>query len=154
MKYTLLFLLVTNSFLMISCGGVKNGKTTIKQGVFGQVVWVQGNMMPSPDFPLRGSGKPVRRMIRIYELTNVSQVDGDAPLYSSVKSTLLLTVKSDKNGHYQAKLLPGKYSIFTVEDDGKLFANSFNEKGMINSVEVKMDEVTVFNININYKAYY
>lgn len=154
MKYTILFLVVINSFLLVSCFGLRNSQYTIQQGVFGQVVWVQGNMMPSPDSPTRGNGNPVQRTIKIYAQTTANQVNGEAPLYTKINTKLIKTVKSDRNGNYQAKLLPGKYSLFVVEEDGKLFANSFDAEGLIAAIEVKANEVATFNIKINYKAYY
>ena len=155
MKYTSISLLVTISFLLSSCGGIKNGKYSISQGVFGRVVWVQGNMMPSPDLPVNGNEKPAQKTIKIYEHTSFSQVNGEAPLFTNVKTKLIKTLKSDENGYYQAKLLPGKYSIFTAEEDGgKLFANSFDGEGLISAFEVKPNEVVTFDIKINYKAYY
>jgi hypothetical protein len=154
MKYTTISLLVIISFLLSSCGAVKNGNYSIKQGVFGKVVWIQGNMMPSPDLPVSGNGKSAQRMIKIYEHTNFSQVNGEAPLFVNVNTKLIKTIKSDRNGYYQAKLLPGKYSIFTLEEDGKLFANLFDGEGLISAFEVKTNEVVTFDIKINYKAHY
>lgn len=154
MKYTKIFLLVIISFILNSCLSVKDGHYSIKQGVFGKVVWMQGNMMPSPDLPASGNGKPVQRTIKIYEHTNSSQVSGEASLFTSVKTKLIKIIKSDENGYYQAKLLPGKYSIFTLEEDGKLFANLFDGEGSITAFEVKLNEVVIFDIKINYKAHY
>lgn len=154
MKYTTISLLVIISFMLNSCGSVKNGTYSIKQGVFGKVVWLQGNMMPSPDLPVRGNGNPIQRTIKIYEHTSFSQVNGEAPLFVNLKTKLIKTIKSDKNGYYQATLLPGKYSIFTLEEEGKLFANSFDGEGLISCFEVKPNEVVTFDIKINYKANY
>ena len=133
---------------------MKNNQYSIKQGVYGNVVWMQGNMMPSPDFPNRGKGKPIYRIINIYEQTNLSQVKGNGPLFMSIDSKLIKTVRSNQSGFYEVKLLPGKYSIFTVEEDGKLFANSFDGEGFINVFEIKANEVVNLDIAINYKAFY
>lgn len=155
MKYSTTALLITISLLVGSCRSVENGQYSIKQGVFGKVVWLQGNMMPSPSMQINGNAKPIRRTIKIYEYTNFSQVGGEAPLFINIKTRLIKTVKSDGDGYYQAKLPPGRYSIFTVEEDGnKLFANSFDGAGFISAFEVKSNEVVNFGININYKAYY
>ncbi len=135
MKYTTLFLLVMISFFLISCTSLKNGQYTIKQGVFGKVTWIQGNMMPSPDLPASGLRKPSQRTIKIYEYTNLNQVNGEAPLFTNVKTKLIKILKSDENGYYQANLLPGKYSIFTVEKGDKLFANTFDGEGLISAFE-------------------
>jgi hypothetical protein len=93
-------------------------------------------------------------LIKIYRQTNLNQVIGESPLFKLVNTKLVKTVKTDENGFYQAKLSPGKYSIFTVEEGDQLFANSFNSEGLISTFEVKVNEVINFNIMINYKAFY
>ncbi len=139
---------------MYACIATKSGSYTIKQGVSGKVSWLQGNVMPSPDLPSTGAGKPIKRIIKIYRQTNLNQVIGESPLFNFVNTKLVKTVKTDESGFYQAKLLPGKYSIFTVEEGDQLFANSFNSEGLITTFEVKLNEVVNFNIMINYKAFY
>ena len=44
--------------------------------------------------------------------------------------------------------------LFTLEEDGKLFANLFDGEGSITAFEVKLNEVVIFDIKINYKAHY
>ena len=61
-------------------------------------------------------------------------------------------LKTNKEGYFQCKLPPGKYSIFTLEEDGKFFANLFDGEGNITPFEVKKGEVTRYDISINYKA--
>lgn len=133
---------------------IKDGKPTIKQGVFGKVLWVEGNVMPSPSAPNRGGGRPVERTLHIYEITQLSQVEGQSPLFNRVKTKLVAKVKSNREGYFQCKLKPGKYSIFTLEEEGQLFANSFDDNGSITPFEVKVNEVTNYPITINYKAFY
>lgn len=149
-----LFLFAILTFGVISCASIKDGKPSIKQGVFGKVTWSQGNFMPSPDAPKANDSKAVVREIHIYKITNLSEAEGVSPLFTKLKTQLIAKVKTDTSGYFQCKLKPGKYSIFTAEEDGKLFANLFEGDGSIMPFEVKTNEVTTVNININYKAFY
>ena len=151
MKYLGLFLvaiLVVNS----SCTAMKDGKPTIKQGVYGKLIWQEGNRMPSPDAPSLGMGKPVQKKISIYELTNLNQVSGTAPLFSANRAKLVAETISSKEGDFECKLEPGLYSIFTEEPNQLLFANSFNGQGDIMRFEIKKGQLTQVNIIINCKA--
>ena len=134
------------------CSSVKDAKSSIKQGVFGRVLWMQGNFMPSPDRPQQNGGTPAVRTIYIYSSTKLSEAEGESPLFSKINKDVIAQVKTNKQGYFQCKLPPGKYSIFTLEDDGKFFANLFDGEGNITPFEVKEDSVTRYDINVNYKA--
>jgi hypothetical protein len=154
MKYTRIFLFTMCCFLLSFCTTLKDGKSTIKQGVFGRVLWVEGNMMPSPDRPQAKEGTPVVRTVYIYELTKLGDTEGEAPLFSGVKSKLIAKVATNKAGYYQCELAPGRYSIFTGEEGGQFFASLFEGDGAIASFEVKQGEVLTYPIQVNYKAAY
>ena len=149
-----IFLFAILTFGIISCASIKDGKPSIKQGVFGKVTWSQGNLMPSPDAPKANGSKAVVREVHIYKLTNLSETEGESPLFIKLKTQLIAKAKTDTNGYFQCKLKPGNYSIFTAEEEGKLFANLFEGDGSIMPFEVKANKVTIVNININYKAFY
>jgi hypothetical protein len=157
MKYTILFLFVINTFWLSSCSIIKDGKPTISQGVFGRVLFLQGNQMPSPDKKTNG-GKPVLRKIHIYQLTTLKETVGESPLFTAVKTKLVATITTNKEGYFQCKLPIGKYSIFTEEEADPLkklfFANLFEGNGEITPFEIEVAKVTNINININYKAFY
>lgn len=142
------------SFSLISCAIFKQKPLEIKQGVKGKIIMLKGNLMPSPDVPKAGNGKAVKRMVRIYEITNLSETEGESPMFIAVKTKLVARFETDKEGNFMCKLLPGKYSIFTEEIDSKLFANLFEGKGEITPFEVKSNRVTTYNIQINYMAFY
>lgn len=154
MKYTTLFLFMVLSFSFVKCKTLQKGRPSIKQGVYGQVTLLKGNVMPSPDAPKRNLGKGVLRTVYIYERTSLKQTVGEAPLFTAIQTKLVAKVKTTKEGYFQCKLLPGKYSIFTAEPDGKLFANLFEGDGSIAAFEVKANEVTNYAIKINYMAFY
>ena len=81
MKYTRIFLFAILCFSLSFCTTIKDGKATVKQGVFGKVLWLEGNLMPSPYRPPAKGGAPALRTIYIYELTKINDVEGEAPLY-------------------------------------------------------------------------
>ena len=140
--------------LLMSCVVKNNVQPKIQQGVYGQVTWLEGNIMPSPDEPKSTNGQPIERSICIYKVATLSETIGQAPLFSSVNSKLVKIVKTNTNGDYECELPIGVYSIFTKEPNFGYFANSFNGKGQISMVEVKKGSVVRWNINIDYKASY
>lgn len=154
MNYTRLFLFALLSVSLSFCTTIRDGKSTIKQGVFGKVLWLEGNFMPSPDKPKARAGAPALRTVYIYELTKLNDVEGEAPLFDKINKSVIAKAKTNKEGLFQCKLKPGKYSIFTLEEDGKFFANLFEGDGSVASFEVKEGEVTSYDINVNYKAAY
>jgi len=139
---------------LMSCSLQKEGLPKIKQGVFGTVTWVEGNMMPSPDAPKSAGARTVEREIRIYEVVTFKQVHGEAPLFTAVEGKLFKPVKSNAKGFFECELPIGVYSIFTVEEDGKLFANNFDGNGQINAVTITEGGLVKLDIQINYKAAY
>lgn len=126
-------------------------KTTIETGVSGTVLFQEGNCQP----PVGDSCKtyPVSRNVRIYEYTTTRQTEGEAPFFSSVSTRLVSTVRSDKEGFYEARLAPGKYSLF-IEEDSLLYANLFDQRGGILVAVVDSGWVTMIHPEITYKASY
>ncbi len=152
MKYTRIFLFGMLCCLLSFCSSIKDGKSTIKQGIFGKVTWMEGNFMPSPDRQVAKESTPALRTVYIYALTKLSEAEGEAPLFSKINTVLVAKVKTNKEGYFQCKLAPGNYSIFTLEEGNKFFANLFEGDGSITPFEVKEGEVTRYDINVNYKA--
>lgn len=139
---------------LMSCSLQKEGTPNIKQGVFGSITWVEGNMMPSPDAPKSAGKKGVEREIQIYEVVTFKGVEGEAPLYTKVNGKLIKTVKSNAKGFYECELPVGQYSVFTVEEGKKLFANNSDGEGKINSIEIEQGKTVQLDVQINYKAAY
>lgn len=154
MKDTRIFLLVILSAHLICCAGIKNGQSTIQEGISGRVMWLSGNVMPSPDKPAVHKPVPVSRVVCIYEQTPLTAAEGEAPLFKKINRKLIARVKADKKGYFQCTLPAGRYSVFTVEPDGRLFANLFDGDGHIHVVEVKSGAVASIEIQINYNAFY
>lgn len=122
------------------------------QGIIGNILWISGNQMPSPD-KKSSAPKPIKREIFIYELTKMSQVTGQAPVYDSIHSTLFKKLLSDDNGGFKVYLPVGSYSIFTKEDKG-FFASIFDRNQNINPIVVTKNVFTQVTINVNYQATY
>lgn len=130
--------------------------STSGQGVKGEITWIEGNQMPKKmDSGAAQTtdlvGIPVRRIVRIYPLLNLSDVSMENGLIQNLANSPITEVESDENGNYSLQLNPGKYSIFTVEADG-LFANIFDDQGNVQPFTVKEGEWIKINIIINYKA--
>lgn len=126
------------------------------QGITGQVTWLEGNQLPT----ISDSGKeskeepkgiPVKRKIRIYPLLKISDMSFEDGLFKTLAAKPITEIETDESGKYILKLSPGRFSVFTVEEDG-LFANTFDGEGNVQPVTVKEGEWTLLDIVINYKA--
>ncbi|TPE45377.1 carboxypeptidase-like regulatory domain-containing protein [Pontibacter mangrovi] len=132
---------------------VQEQQTPVAQGIRGQVLWVSGNQMPSPDAP-PSKGRGVQRTLYIYELTNASQAKTtDGVFHTNIQTNLVTQVVTDANGNFAVSLKPGRYSLFSKEEKG-LFASIFDGEMNINPVEVEEGQVTSVEFLINYKASY
>ncbi len=123
-----------------------------KQGLQGQVFWVSGNQMPSPDAHLSPNQGTVREVL-IYELTNFKDVTQVGPFFRDVKTKFVASVMSSPDGTFKLKLLPGAYSVFTREKSG-LYANLSDDKNNINPVVVKAGQYAWLTITLDYEAAY
>jgi hypothetical protein len=126
----------------------------LKQGIRGTVKEETGNRMPGPGRELPPP-QAVQTTVYVYEPTNLSQVDqaGTSPLYNAIRSRLVDSVMTDKEGNFEVSLKPGNYSVF-VQTRGKYFANSFDAKNNIAPVTVEAGKVSEVNIVINDRATY
>jgi len=140
--------------LIMSCSLQKEGVPKIKQGIYGSVTWLEGNMMPSPDAPKASNGGPVVRTLNIYEVVTFKEVEGQAPLFTAIKGKLVKTVKSNSKGLYECELPVGTYSVFTVEPEGNFFANNFDGNEQINAIKIEQGITVKLDMQINYKAAY
>jgi hypothetical protein len=123
-------------------------KVTIKQGMWGDVWFWQGDFMPvCPS----GTVTAVAREMRIYELTSSDQVDyaGSGTFYSAIHTQLVATTHSDNKGFFQVELPAGWYSLFAVEDT-LFYANLFDGSGNIFPVLVEEGKVTDAHFDIDY----
>jgi len=129
----------------------RNGdRVSIKQGVWGDVWFWQGDFMPICE---TGTVRSVGREVRIHAPTTSQDVvrSAAATFYSKVNTPLIATVWSDSDGFFQAALPAGTYSIFVVEQDSLLYANRFDSQGRIYPIEVRPDSLTGTRFDITYQ---
>lgn len=147
MRYILLLLI---PLMLTCCKTMKENDTN--QGITGTVRWFEGNLMPGPGRPAP-QGSLVKRTIVICGVTNMSELNGDAPLFENTGDKVITEVTSGDNGEFTVKLPPGKYSVFTKEKEG-FFANGFDAENNVGVVTVEENKMTDLQIDINYKASY
>ena len=150
------FLLLPAILLLASM--TKSCDPPVEQGLAGQVLWLEGDLMPtindSPEINRKRFKKePVQRVVHIYELTTMDEATADGPFFKKIKTKKVESVETDKEGQFIVALPKGKYSVFVEEEDG-LFASIFDGEGNINPVEIKENEITNIKIEVNYKAAY
>ena len=127
------------------------------QGIQGQVFWLEGNQMPQMmedgQIPPQPAKRGVKRTVKIHELTHINQARlGDA-LFGDIETPLVWEIETDESGNFSVELPAGRYSLFTVEENGH-FANILDLDSYINPFEVKEGEWTQADILINYQAVY
>ncbi|MEO1052454.1 MAG: carboxypeptidase regulatory-like domain-containing protein [Bacteroidota bacterium] len=152
MKYSAigsLLIVLVATMIISSC---KSSEAQGNQGIKGTVLWYEGNLMPSPqqDPP---EGKPVVREMFIYKLTNIGDTKQNEQFFSDIKTELVKTVTTDKNGKFKVDLPEGTYSIFSKEENG-LFANYFDGNNSIAPVQVVSNQYSEIKFRIDYKAAY
>lgn len=125
----------------------------ISQGISGQVLWYEGDLMPGFNKePV--AGKPIEREIHIYKATTIDQAEVlEGTFYSNINSELVLTTISDEDGKFIVSLDTGTYSVFVKEARG-LFANRFDQGGFINPVTIRENELVRITIKVDYMAAY
>jgi len=150
-------LLFISVVLMILTDCLSQNLLTGKQGISGEIRWVEGNFMPAvgdTSYVNRAKSEPVKRVIYIYMATKRDEANCyDGVFYTDIKTELIRKIKSNIKGKFQVTLPPGKYSLFVKEKDG-LFANTFDGENYINPVTVQPDKFTEIQILVNYRAFY
>lgn len=123
------------------------------EGITGTLTWLEGNQMPmiSDTGDAQDKPKPVQRKVLIYPLLKFSDLKVKDGLFEPPRILPLAEVESDLQGKYSVRLKPGKYSVFTQEDEG-LFASVFDGEGNVMPVTVKEGQWTLLDILVNYKA--
>jgi len=143
--------------LLTVTGCNQNNQKDMDQGIKGQLYWLEGNHMPmmheEGEEPVERERQTVQRKIRVYELTRMDQAKQRDGLYEEVSTSLVAEGESDESGAFEIGLPPGRYSVFTVEEEG-LFANVFDAQQNIQPVEVQEGEWKEMEIRIDYKAFY
>ncbi len=119
-----------------------------RQGVQGQLFWVNGNLTTETEkkhIPQHG----MVREIFVYELATPSEVELEEGLFVKVHTKLAARGFCKVDGSFKIKLEPGRYSIFVKEDKG-LYANVFDNENHISPVTVLPRKYSWITISINY----
>ena len=142
---------------MILSDCVSQNLRTGKQGILGEIRWIEGNVMPTvgdTSYINKTKGEPVKRVIYIYKAIKRDEAKPyDGVFYTDIKTELIRKIKSNTQGKFQVSLPPGKYSLF-VKEKGGLFANTFDGENYINPVTVQPEKFTEIQILVNYRAFY
>ena len=150
-----LIIIVCSIILMGSCKSLRISNE--KQGIIGEVRWVEGNMMPAIGDSTMGArlqGIPVQRELYIFKAVNREDVvSSEGAFFKLVHGELVTRLKTDRDGAFKVFLMPGKYSVFTMENDG-YFANIFDGENDINPVTVQPNSFTEVKMLVNYRAFY
>lgn len=128
------------------------------QGVRGQVIWVEGNLMPQivdegEEPEARGVREPVARTLLFYRPVRMSEVEFVDGFFKGLPGVPVATVSSDEDGRFELELPEGTYSVFSKEPDG-LWAGRFDGEGVVSPVEVKPGQFTEVQLRIDYEAAY
>jgi hypothetical protein len=127
------------------------------QGIRGQVIWIEGNMMPGlGDEPQEESAskKGIKREIHIHELTNIKDArQTEGVFFDNIQTKKIKVVTSDEEGFFNATLPAGSYSVF-VKENNSYFANLFDGLNNIHPVKVEQGKFTQIRIEVNYRAAY
>lgn len=134
-----------------------NYADTLRQGIQGKVLWLEGNLMPTIVEDSQkieaDQGTPVERTVCIYQLTHQNQATLTEGFYTDINSKLIKKVATGEDGQFQVYLEPGRYSVFVEEPQG-LYANLFDGQGYIQPVTVIKDSVSQITLKVDYKAVY
>lgn len=133
-------------FVFISCTSVQ--KSHMNPNLKGRVLENKYNSMPQIGKPTN-TGSPLSTMIYIYEPTKVEQLTNFSGSFcDSITSQFVKSFSSDSLGYYQAKLKPGKYSVF-VKYEKAYYIPYFSGANWAALFEIKEKETTELIIYIN-----
>ena len=123
-----------------------------KEGIQGQVFWLSGNQMPGPGKAISPQYGVTREII-VYKAASLKDAEQSGPFFNNIKTELITKAMSKQDGSFKIKLPPGKYSVFTQEQNG-LFANLIDKDGCVSCVEVRPKKYSWMTITVDYEAAY
>jgi len=126
----------------------------IRQGIIGQVLWVEGNQMPGIGQSHK-SPKPkgIQRKVYVYNVLQRDELEYEAGFFKKPEQPAVKVVNSDSSGHFSVALDTGSYSLLVEEPQG-LYANLFDGNGYVQVTKVEKDSVNKVELKIDYKASY
>lgn len=107
-----------------------NANQVAFQGIIGKVIIKQGNFNSDGSIAEEGKVYTEKRMVYVYELTNLASTMCNGHLVTSIFTTLIATMQTDDLGKFKLQLPEGKYSFFVETNQQwyaelKPFANDF-----------------------------
>jgi len=127
------------------------------QGVWGAVLWLEGNHMPS-DGGTGGTSEPMSTTVAAFPVIASSGATEDRSdpeaygRYDLGDAEAVATVTADEGGCYALELAAGSYTI-VADDSGAWFCNSFSPDGLC-VVAVSDGDAVLFDIAVDYRAAY
>ncbi len=151
-------IIIMSLFILGACQAQKNVHVHEgESGIKGKIIWVSGNQMPTiqPDgqAPLKKEPQGIVRTIEIYAALKTTDLKGDGSFFEKPSVEPAAIVTSNEKGEFHCHLSPGKYSVFTVEPQGR-FANSFDGQNFVQPVVVNEAKFSEITIEVNYSAAY
>lgn len=136
--------------LMISILGCGSAKVTIN----GKVQRVFGNQMPSPDVK---NEEPIGFEATVFffepTLINMGMPTGEQGLFLMANKKLVAKVLCAKDGSFNLKIKPGKYSVL-LGKDGQYYSNISSLDGLINPVDINKKENRALVLKADWGAIY
>ena len=133
-------------FSIMACASMHNQQ--LQYNLVGQVSEQKYNTMPQAGTTSK-KGSPFATMIYIYTPTKIQQLENlNGAFCSQINSSLIASFVSDSLGYFRSKLNTGKYSVF-VKYEGKYYIPYFSGAEWSSIFEVKENEKTLLNIQIN-----
>ncbi|HER42917.1 MAG TPA: hypothetical protein ENO08_00465 [Candidatus Eisenbacteria bacterium] len=135
----------------------------ISQGVYGRVLFWEGDFMPVyPEDDSGGKIYPVVRDVCIFGAVLHGDIEWiqeelrpgiSAYVAADIPADLVVVARSSEYGCFEAELPPGRYSIF-VREGGYYYANRVDDEGYVFPVEIDEGGTVCVQIDITYMATY
>ncbi|TAF67821.1 MAG: carboxypeptidase regulatory-like domain-containing protein [Cytophagales bacterium] len=158
-NFNLLALFILFSLASLSTAWAQCDMKVKKQGIKGQILWREGNFMPTMDGNKNKNQKAfiekgISRELFVYALTKTKDTEREGVFFTKINTKKIAQISSNEEGCFALDLPTGKYSLFVLEPNQQWFANRFDGEGNIMVIEVKKKQSTEVNIIIDYKATY
>ncbi len=138
-------------------GGTDGCEVDLASGVYGRVLWREGNWMPG-DGSGGGSEWPLQATVAAFPVVLEADATPDSSnpdaygRFQFPSATPVATAASDSDGCYALALDPGDYTVVS-DDSGAWYCNSYSADGLC-VVTVGSSGAVELNITVDYMAAY
>lgn len=105
-----------------------------KATIYGRVVRIAGNQMPSPDLAPR-EPKGFKTIVYFFEPFMATNINGKNGIFSQTGSREIARIQSNEDGYFKTRLLPGRYSVLIAKDSLLFYSNIQDGNGFVNTYE-------------------